>query len=63
MMTDKWPGPTGTMGFFALWGIGGIFLLNYAIIETKGKQMDEVEQEYLNFKYRPCSSCRKNIVG
>jgi hypothetical protein len=63
MMTDKWPGPTGTLIFFTFWAVIGIFVLDYAIIETKGKQMDEVEQEYLHFKYRPFRLCPRNVVG
>jgi hypothetical protein len=63
MMTDGWPGPLGTMIFFCLWCWVGIIALDWVIIETKGKQMDEVEQEYLNFKYRPFRLCPKNILG
>jgi hypothetical protein len=63
MMTDGWLGPTGTMMFYCFWCYVAIFALDYAIIETKGKQMDEVEQEYLNFKYRPFRLCPKNVPG
>jgi nitrate/nitrite transporter NarK len=63
LMTQKWPGPTGTMIFFCFWCWAGIFLLDYAIIETKGKQADEIEQEYLNFKYRPFRLCPRKVLG
>jgi hypothetical protein len=53
MMGEKWPGPTGTLMFYCFWCWLGIFVLDFVIIETKGKQMDEVEEEYLNFEYRP----------
>jgi SP family arabinose:H+ symporter-like MFS transporter len=63
LMTEKWPGPTGTMGFFTFWAIFGIFVLDWVMIETKGKQTDEIEQEYLLFKNRPFGLCRKKVVG
>ena len=63
LMSDGWLGPTGTMMFFCFGCYVAIFALDYAIIETKGKQMDEVEQEYLNFKYRPFRLCPKNVPG
>jgi hypothetical protein len=56
-------GPTGMMIFYTLWCFVGIFILDWVIIETKGKQMDEVEQEYLNFKYRPFRLCPRKVLG
>jgi hypothetical protein len=63
MMIDGWPGPFATMCFFCFWCWVGIVAQDWAIIETKGKQMDEIELEYLNFKYRPFSLVRKNVEG
>ena len=63
MMTDEWLGPTGTLVFFCFWGIVGVFTLDWVIIETKGKETSEIEQGYLNFKYRPFGLCTKNNVG
>jgi hypothetical protein len=63
LMTEKWPGPTGTMMFFTIWAIVGIFALDYVIIETKGKQTDEIEQDYVNFKYRPFRLCHERVAG
>jgi hypothetical protein len=63
MMVETWPGPTGTMGFFTFWAILGIFALDYAVIETKGKQTDEIEHEYVHFKYRPFRLCPRKVVG
>jgi hypothetical protein len=60
IMTDEWPGPIRTLMFFTFCCIVGIFVLDYAIIETKGKQMDDVEQEYTEFKYKPFRLCPKN---
>jgi hypothetical protein len=63
IMTEMWPGPTGTMMFFTFWSTAGIFALDYFIIETKGKQTDEIEQEYIHFKYSPFRLCPKKVVG
>jgi hypothetical protein len=61
MMTNEWPGPIGTMVFFTFWCYAGIFALDWVVIETKGKQTDEIEKEYLNFKYRPFRLCPKKV--
>jgi nitrate/nitrite transporter NarK len=63
MMTDGWPGPMGTMTFFCFWCWVGIFALDYVVIETKGKQMDEIGLEYVNFRYRPFRLCPKRVLG
>jgi hypothetical protein len=63
MMGDKWPGPTGTLIFYCFWCWIGIFVLDWVIIETKGKQMEEIENDYLKFKYRPLILCPKKVLG
>jgi hypothetical protein len=63
MMTEEWPGPFGTMIFFCFWCWVGIIALDWVIIETKGKRTDEIEKEYLHFKYRPFRLCPGNVVG
>lgn len=57
MMTDQWLGPIGTVAFFCFWGIVGVFVLDWVVIETKGKEMDEIEQEYSVLKYRLFRIC------
>jgi hypothetical protein len=63
LMNDDWIGSTGTMVFFGAWCWIGIFVLDYVVIETKGKQTDEIEKEYMNFKYKPWSICAKKKVN
>lgn len=63
MMGDKWPGPKGTLIFYCFWCWIGIFVLDWVIIETKGKQMEEIDKEYLQFNYRPLISCPKKVLG
>jgi hypothetical protein len=63
LMTDEWLGPIGTMMFFTFCCVLAIFVLDYAIIETKGKQMDDVVHEYLNFRYRRFRLCPERVVG
>jgi hypothetical protein len=63
LMTDEWLGPIGTMMFFTFCCVVAIFVLDYAIIETKGKQMDDVVHEYLNFRYRRFRLCPERVVG
>ena len=60
-MTDVWPGVFGTMVFFAVHGLLGAFVLDYFLIETKGKERDDVERQYRERKYTPFWACRKSI--
>jgi hypothetical protein len=62
LMNDDWIGSTGTMIFFGTWCWIGIFAMDYVVIETKGKQTDEIEKEYMNFKYKLWSICPKRKV-
>jgi hypothetical protein len=51
------------MIFFWFWYWLGIFALDWVIIETKGKRTDDIEKEYLNFKYRPFRLCPGKVLG
>lgn len=50
-----WPGVQGLMLIFALCCTFGLFVLDWAVIETKGKKGDEVMEEYANLKYKCCN--------
>jgi MFS family permease len=63
IMIDGYLGPTSTMVFYCFWGYIGIFALDWVIIETKGKQTDEIEQEYMKFKYRPFNLFPEKVAG
>ena len=47
ILTDGWPGPLGLMIFFTLVCYVGVLWMYTLVIETKGKQTDEIEIEYL----------------
>jgi hypothetical protein len=51
------------MVFYCFWGYIGIFALDWVVIKTKAKKTDEIEQEYMEFKYKPFKLCPENFVG
>ena len=47
ILTEGWPGPLGLMMFYTSIGYLGIILTSTMLVETKGKQSDDIEFEYL----------------